>query len=82
VTLLFVGGCSTTKSKDDWSPLIYKASVNHRGVVREQAKEVIRVEDNRFNEMFCMFSHDLEKLYQKCLTKEEAERSKQWLLGK
>jgi len=45
-------------------------------VQRAQASETIKCEDKKFDEMYCVFDRDLEKLFNKCL--EKSERDKAW----
>lgn len=57
--------CQSTDEK--WSPDIYAGDHKSESVIRAQAEHSIQCKDERFSEMFCIFSRDMEKLLKKCL---------------
>lgn len=70
-----LSSCKTPDDRQGFVPTIYAGDSQLAAVVRSQSAEVIPANDKRFDEMFCMFDRDLEKLFQACLDQTEAEKS-------
>lgn len=85
LTLLAVAAslsCTTkTDPRESWSPVVYAGDSGDKAIKRAQNSEVIRCEEKRFDEMFCLFDRDMRKLLERCLEEKEARQTWTWFLG-